>query len=77
MAVKGRLLTDAQRERIRKFISNRVRSLRGVRRPACDRDYSESILWLCKSGARFRGRLNGYPTASIHSYNPALRPNDY
>ena len=49
MAVKGRLLTDEQRERTRKFTSDRVRSLSGVRRHACDRDYSASIMWLYKA----------------------------
>jgi transposase len=64
MAVKGRLLTDEQWERVKKFIPERVRSLRGGRPPACDRDCFEGILWVCKSGARWRDLPDRYPSAS-------------
>ncbi len=64
MAVKGRLLTDEQWERVKKFIPERVRSPRGGRPPADDRDCFEGILWVCKSGARWRDLPDKYPSAS-------------
>lgn len=64
MAVKGRLLTDEQWERVKKFIQERVRFPRGGRPPADDRDCFEGILWVCKSGARWRDLPDKYPSAS-------------
>ncbi len=45
MAVKGRLLTDVQWERVKKFIPERVRSPRGGRPPADDRDCFGHLDW--------------------------------
>ncbi len=64
MAVKGRLLTDEQWERVKKFIPERVRSPRGGRPPADDRDCFEGILWVCKSGARWIDLPDKNPSAS-------------
>jgi transposase len=64
MAEKGSLLTDCQWERIKPFIPERKRSPHGGRPPADDRSCFEGILWVLRSGARWRDLPEKYPSAS-------------
>ncbi len=52
MARYGRLLTDAQWEKIRPLLPQRPPRPRGGRPPANDRKVLEGILWMLRSGAR-------------------------
>ena len=54
MARYGRLLTDAQWEKIRPWLPKRPRRRRGGRPPANDRKVLEGILWILRSGARWQ-----------------------
>lgn len=53
------LLTDRQWERIRPLIPVRPKSPRGGRPPADDRACLEGMLWVLKSGARWRDLPEG------------------
>jgi len=54
MARYGRLLTDAQWEKIRPLLPQRAPRPRGGRPPAPDRKVLEGILWMLRSGARWQ-----------------------
>jgi len=53
-----------QWEQIEPFLPQRVRSARGGRPPADDRAWLEGVLWLLRSGARWRGLPERYPLPS-------------
>src|SRR4051794_4736982 len=57
-------VSDEQWEKIRKFIPQRKRSPRGGRPPADDRACLEGILWVLRSGARWRDLPERYPSPS-------------
>jgi transposase len=57
-------VTDEQWERIKPFIPTRQRSSRGGRPPADDRACLEGILWVLRSGARWRDLPERYPSPS-------------
>src|SRR5579875_2152276 len=50
----GRLLTDAQWEKIRPLLPKRPKRPQGGRPPANDRKVLEGILWILRSGARWQ-----------------------
>ena len=54
MALREVLLTDAQWKRVKPHIPKRERSARGGRPPADDRRCLEGILWILKTGARWK-----------------------
>ena len=54
MARYGRLLTDAQWEKIRPLLPPRLPRPHGGRPPAPDRKVLEGILWILRSGARWQ-----------------------
>jgi len=58
------LLTDAQWERISPFLPKRTSSPRGGRPAADDRACLEGILWVLRSGARWRDLPERYPSPS-------------
>ena len=64
MAKPEILLTDEQWERIRPWIPQRERSPRGGRPPADDRACFEGILWVLRSGARWRDLPDRFPSPS-------------
>jgi transposase len=55
---------DEQWEKIKPFIPKRRRSNRGGRPPADDRACLEGILWVLRSGARWRDLPERYPSPS-------------
>jgi transposase len=55
---------DEQWEKIKAFLPKRKRSLRGGRPPADDRACLEGILWVLRSGARWRDLPERYPSPS-------------
>jgi transposase len=57
-------VSDVQWEKIRKFIPERKRSPRGGRPPADNRACLEGILWVLRSGARWRDLPERYPSPS-------------
>jgi transposase len=57
-------LSDAQWEQIKPFIPKRRGSNRGGRPPADDRACLEGILWVLRSGARWRDLPERYPSPS-------------
>jgi transposase len=57
-------IDDEQWERIEPFIPKRKRSPRGGRPPADDRACLEGILWVLRSGARWRDLPERYPSPS-------------
>ena len=57
-------VTDEQWERIKPFIPTRQRSSREGRPPADDRACLEGILWVLRSGARWRDLPERYPSPS-------------
>lgn len=57
-------ITDEQWERIKPFIPTRQRSSKGGRPPADDRACLEGILWVLRSGARWRDLPERYPSPS-------------
>ena len=57
-------VTDEQWETIRPLIPTRQRSPRGGRPPADDRACLEGILWVLRSGARWRDLPERYPSPS-------------
>ena len=62
MALKEVLLTDAQWSRIQPLLPQRTRSSRGGRPPADDRRCFEGILWVLKSGARWKDLPREFPS---------------
>ena len=58
------LLTDEQWEHIRPFIPKRTSSPKGGRPPADDRKCFEGILWVLRSGARWRDLPDEFPSPS-------------
>ena len=62
MARYGRLLTDAQWEKIRPLLPKRPRRPRGGRPPANDRKVLEGILWILRSGARWQDLPDEFPS---------------
>src|SRR5579863_6958864 len=52
MARYGRLLTDAQWEKIRPLLPKRPKRPKGGRPPKDDRNVLEGIMWILRSGAR-------------------------
>jgi len=59
MARYGRLLTDAQWEKIRPLLPKRSPRPRGGRPPANDRKRLEGILWMLRSGGSLAGFARG------------------
>ena len=57
-------VSDEQWEKIKPFIPKRKRSPRGGRPPADDRACLEGILWVLRSGARWRDLPERYPSPS-------------
>ena len=64
MARYGRLLTDAQWEKIRPLLPPRPRRPRGGRPRADDRKVLEGILWVLRSGARWQDLPQEFPSPS-------------
>ena len=62
MARYGRLLTDAQWEKIRPLLPQRPPRPRGGRPPAPDRKVLEGILWILRSGARWQDLPEEFPS---------------
>jgi transposase len=61
MARYGRLLTDAQWEKIRPLLPKRPPRPRGGRPPAPDRKVLEGILWILRSGPRWQDLPTSFP----------------
>lgn len=57
-------VTDEQWEKIKPFLPRRRPSARGGRPPADDRACLEGILWVLRSGARWRDLPERYPSPS-------------
>jgi len=64
MARYGRLLTDAQWEKIRPLLPKRPSRPRGGRPPAPERKVLEGILWILRSGARGQDLPEEFPSPS-------------
>src|ERR1017187_2819239 len=64
MALYGRLLTDAQWERIRPLFPKRPVRPRCGRPPAPQRKVLEGILWMLRSGARWQDLPEEFPSPS-------------
>ena len=64
MARYGRLLTDAQWEKIRPLLPKRPKRPRGGRPPSEDRKVLEGILWILRSGARWQDLPEEFPSPS-------------
>jgi transposase len=64
MARYGRLLTDAQWEKIRPLLPRVRKSRRGGRPPANNRKVLEGILWILRSGARWQDLADEFPSPS-------------
>ena len=57
-------LTDRQWEKIGPFLPEPMRSRKGGRPPASNRDCLEGILWVLRSGARWKDLPRKYPSSS-------------
>src|SRR5437879_4183312 len=64
MARYGRLLTDAQWEKIRPLLPKRRKRPQGGRPPADDRKVLEGILWILRSRARWCDLPVEFPSPS-------------
>src|SRR5713101_6468269 len=64
MARYGRLLTDAQWEKIQPLLPKRPKRPRGGRPRADDRKVLEGILWILRSGARWQDLPEEFPHPS-------------
>jgi len=64
MRAREPMLTDEQWEKIRPLIPPRPPRPKGGRPPADDRDCFEGILWILKTGARWRDLPDQYPDPS-------------
>jgi len=62
MARYGRLLTDAQWEKVRPLLPKRPPRPRGGRPPAPNRKVLEGILWILRSGARWQDLPEEFPS---------------
>ncbi|HXX14813.1 MAG TPA: transposase [Candidatus Eremiobacteraceae bacterium] len=62
MARYGRLLTDAQWEKIRPLLPPARKSPQGGRPPANNRKVLEGILWILRSGARWQDLPEEFPS---------------
>ena len=62
MARYGRLLTDAQWEKIRPLLPKRPKRPQGGRPPSDDRKVLEGILWILRSGARWQDLPEEFPS---------------
>ena len=62
MARYGRLLTDAQWEKIRPLLPKRPKRPKGGRPPKDDRKVLEGILWILRSGARWQDLPDEFPS---------------
>ena len=62
--VREPMLTDEQWEKIRQFIPDRGPRPKGGRPPADDRACFEGILWILKTGARWKDLPDQYPHPS-------------
>ncbi len=62
MARYGRLLTDAQWEKIRPWLPKRPKRPQGGRPPSDDRKVLEGILWILRSGARWQDLPEEFPS---------------
>ena len=60
----GRLLTDAQWEKIRPLLPQPARHRHGGRPRAADRKVLEGILWILRSRARWQGLPDEFPHRS-------------
>jgi transposase len=60
----GRLLADAQWEKIRPLLPKRPKRQQGGRPPADDRRVLEGILWILRSGARWQDLPDEFPHPS-------------
>jgi len=60
----GRLLTDAQWEKIRPLLPQPARHRHGGRPRAPDRKVLEGILWILRSGARWQDLPDEFPHSS-------------
>ncbi len=58
------LVSDAQWEQVQQYLPPRKKSPLGGRPPADDRACFEGILWVLRSGARWRDLPKGYPSPS-------------
>ena len=61
---RPQMLTDEQWANIEPLIPVRARSPKGGRPPADNRDCLEGMLWVLKTGARWRDLPPGFPSAS-------------
>jgi transposase len=57
-------LTDEQWSKIEKLLPKRKPNPKGGRTPAADRDCFEGILWVLRSGARWKDLPKVYPSSS-------------
>jgi transposase len=64
MARYGRLLTDAQWQKIEPLLPRPPKHPGGGRPPAANRRVLEGILWILRSGARWRDLPSEFPSPS-------------
>jgi transposase len=64
MSVREPMLTDEQWEKIKPFVPPRPPRPKGGRPPADDRLCFEGILWILKTGARWKDLPGQYPSPS-------------
>ena len=64
MSVREKMLTDEQWAKIEPFIPKRPKNPKGGRPPADDRLCFEGILWILKTGARWKDLPDIYPHPS-------------
>ena len=64
MSVREAMLTDAQWAKIEPLIPKQVRGPKGGRPRADDRLVFEGILWVCRTGARWKDLPDRYPHPS-------------
>jgi transposase len=64
MARYGRLLTDAQWEKIRPLLPKWPKRPKGGRPPKDNRKVLEGILWILRSGARWQDLPEEFPSPS-------------
>jgi len=62
MAIRDVLLTDAQWEKLRPLIPARPTSAKGGRPPVDERKCFEGILWVLKTGARWKDLPSEFPS---------------
>jgi transposase len=62
MSKREQLITDEQWAKIEPLLPKRKPSKKGGRPPADDRECLEGILWVLRSGARWKDLPDGYPS---------------